>query len=692
MQTRFSLSILSLFTMSLTCVHAAEEAKVEPVSAEMLEQIVVTANRSNQTLYEQILPANVLSQDRLLLRIEPSLGETLNRLPGVSSSYFAPGSSRPILRGLGDDRVRMLQNGTSLLDVSNVSPDHAVTVDPLSLQSIEVVRGPATLLYGPNTIGGVVNVIDNRIAEKRFTGSYPQGRVDIMGGTADNSLTESAEFNWGTGPWVYHLDIFHRETENIEIPGFARSAAQRALDDPGDPQPFGKLPNSFSNSEGLGLGVSHVFDKGFLGFSYSGINSDYGTVGEPDVFIDLEQRRWDVRGAVYEPNVFLREMRFNFGYTDYTHTEFEGSDVGTLFNTDGFNGRLEFLHQAIAGFEGTFGYEVQSTDFSANGDEAFLPSVETQKHSLFFFEEKQAGKARFQFGARYDHHSNESMTSVAFGPGLNRDMGVFSTSAGIIYNLTENYAATASAAYTQRPPTYVEMFADGPHAATGTFEVGNANLDQEQSFSLDLSIRKKQGWITGTASTFFYRFNDYINLGNTGATDPIDDLPIFAFAATDADFYGFELESVFHLFGAVTAPDDDQQTTAATAGEDRLDMILRADFVHAEDRSSGDALPRIPPFRLSTAFEYARGPLTASVEGQYSAEQNRTADFELPTDSFFLINAGISYKTRLAGLDSLCYLRGVNLTNEEARLSTSFLKDVAPLAGRGVITGIRLTF
>ena len=685
-------SFLSVLAISLTWVHSAEQPEEATIPSEILDQVVVTANRSDQTLYEQILPANVLSDDRLLLRIEPTLGETLNRLPGVSSTYFAPGSSRPVLRGMGDDRVRMLQNGTSLIDVSNVSPDHAVTVDPLSVQSIEVVRGPATLIYGPNTLGGVVNVIDNRIAEERFSGTHPKGRIDFMGGTADNSLSQSAEFNWGQGPWVFHLDLFNRETENIDIPGFARSSAQRALDDPSVPQPYGTLPNSFTNSEGLGLGASHIFENGYLGFSFSGMNSDYGTVGEPDVTIDLEQRRWDMRGAVYEPLNFLREIRFNFGYSDYTHTEFEGSEVGTVFDTEGFNGRVEFMHKAVAGYEGTFGYEIQFTDFAAAGEEAFLPGVDTQRHALFFFEEKEWGRARFQFGARYDHHSNESLSSDRFGPGQDVDMGAFSASTGVIYEITEDYAASFSLAYTQRPPTYVELFANGPHKATSTVEIGDVDLDREESFSADFSIRKKNGWVTGSAGAFFYRFNDYINLSDTGDTDPDEELPIFVFDPINADFYGFELETIFHLLGPVTAAKDDEQTVAVSEREQRLDLILRADCVHAENRDSGDALPRIPPFRIGTTFEYEKGPLTASIEGQYAAEQNRTADFELPTDSYFLINAGISYRTEIAGMDSTCYVRGVNLTDEEARLSTSFLKDVAPLAGRGVIAGIRVAF
>lgn len=690
----YSLSLILSASLPAQDLGQNTDQEFPPIST--LDTLVITGNRSGQTLFEQIQPASVLSGTDLLIKLEPTLGQTLDREPGVSSTYFGPGASRPILRGLGDDRVRILQNGTSLIDVSNVSPDHAIAADPLSISKLEIIRGPASLLYGPNTIGGVVNVIDRRIAEEGFSGTYPSGKFDFSAGSADNSLSESGEITWGYGPLVFHLDGFHRNTENIDIPGFARSAQLRATDPPGTGQPRGTLPNSFTDSEGAGFGASYIFEKGYIGFSYSGVNSDYGTVGEPDVTIGLDQRRWESRGAVYEPVDWLREINFKLGYSDYTHTEFEGPDVGTVFEIEGFNGRLEFLHAEIAGFEGAFGYEGQSSDFSALGDEAFLPPVTTDTNSLFFFEEKEIGKTRFQFGARYDHQSSDTESNPAFGPGLSRDFNAFSASAGIVYNPVEDYAVSFSLAYTQRPPTYVELYANGPHVATNTFEIGDPDIGKEEAFSLDLSVRKKSGRVTGSISGFYYRFNDYINLNDTGAVDPIDGLPVFAYQGIDADFYGGEIEATFHLLSEVeTAPEPDAKTGVAASypsSNSRLDLILRADYVHAENRATGEAIPRIPPFRTSATLEYGNGPFTAAIEGQYAAKQDETANFELPTDAYFLLGASVSYQVSLGNVDSTFYIRGVNLTDEEARLSTSFLKDVAPLAGRGVVAGIRAEF
>ena len=655
----------------------AQDQELPPISE--LETLVVTGNRSGQTLFEQIQPASVLTGTDLLLNSGSTLGETLKNQPGVSSTSFAPGASRPIIRGLGEDRIRILQNGTSVIDVSNVSPDHAVAADPLSFKSVEIVRGPGTLLYGPNTVGGVVNVIDDRIPEERFEGEYPTGSFGARGGTADNSIAETGSIKWGFGPLVFRLDAFRSDSEDIDIPGFARTAELRASDPRGADEARGTLPNSFSSTEGAGFGASYIFDKGFVGVSYSGYNATYGTVGEEDVTIGLRQRRWDLRSKVYEPTNWLREIDFKAGYSDYTHTEFEGQEVGTVFEIEGFNARTEFLHEEIAGFEGAFGYEIQSTDFSALGDEAFLPPTESVTNSLFLFEEYGLGKTRLQFSARYDHQSHESQTNAAFGNGQDLDFDAFSASVGAIYSPVEEYAFSATLSYTQRPPTYVELFANGPHVATGTIEIGDPTLDTEDALSLDISARKKYGRITGSINAFYYRFSDFISLQPTGVVDAEDNLPVFAYEAVDAEFYGVELESTYHIL----APLEED-----SALDERLDLILSADFVHAEDRDSGEPIPRIPPLRTGLALEYANGPWLARIDADYAADQDRNANFETETDSYFLLSTSLSYQTQIGAVDTTFYVKATNLTDEEARLSTSVLKDVSPIAGRGIVFGI----
>jgi iron complex outermembrane receptor protein len=684
---------IGLITVT-TSISIAQETSKPDGNAVMLDEIVVTANPLVQTLFEQVQPASILDGDDLLLDMQPTLGETLKQQPGVSSTYFGPGASRPIIRGLGDDRVRILQNGTSMLDVSNVSPDHASSADPLSVSAIEVVRGPATLLYGPNSIGGVVNVIDERIPQERFTGTYPSGKVATSVGSVNDLFNQSGAVTWGAGNIVFHLDAFHSESGDLEIPGYARSAPLRKSD-PVSPEPRGTLPNSATESTGGGVGASYVWDGGYLGFSYSGLDSDYGTVAEPDVTIDLRQRRWDMRGAVFSPLPGIKEINYKFGYSNYDHTEFEGCDVGTRFEIDGYNGRIELLHEKTGPFEGALGFESQYSEFSALGDEAFLPPVDNQVNSAFFFEEIPLDAVRLQFGARYDYQTSDSRTHASFGPGIARDFNAFSVSAGVVYNPTDDYAVTLSTAYTQRPPTYVELFADGPHVATGTFEAGDPDLGTEDSLSLDLSLRKRAGRVTGSISGFYYRFNDFINLAPTGNFDLVDALPIYDYSPIGATFYGGEIETTFHLLEPAVAPPvtDSKNILSVTPAVSRqLDLTLGADYVHAEDRSTGEPIPRIPPFRLRAALDFTQGAFGAGLEGVYAAAQDRHADDELPTDGYFLLNASVSYNFDLGGLNTYVYLKGANLTNETARESTSFLKDIAPLPGRGVVVGLRTEF
>ena len=691
----FSVFYLISLLIHTTNPSAFAQNPIETSSAVLtkLDEMVITASPFDLTLFQQVQPATVLKDQNLLLKMQPTLGESLNNEPGVSSTWFGPGASRPIIRGLGDDRVRILQNGISVLDVSNVSPDHAVASDPLSIRAVEVVRGPATLLYGPNTIGGVINVIDDRIPQERFDGAYPTGKFQSSVGSADDLFSQSGDITWGSGPIVFHIDGFNSATNDLDIPGFARSAAQLEAD-PMIPEPRDTLPNSATETKGAGLGGSYIWKGGFLGFSYSGVDSHYGTVAEPDVTIDMQQRRWDMRGAIYAPQSWIAEINYKLGYSDYEHAELEGNEVGTIFQIEGYDGRVELLHQKTDLLEGAVGFESQGSKFSALGEEAFLPAVETNVNSIFFFEEIPLDQLRLQFGARYDRQANDSEANAVFGPGLSREFNAFSTSTGIVWNPTDDYAIALSFAHTQRPPSYVELFADGPHVATGTFERGDPNLGTEDSFSVDLSLRKRTGRIAGSISGFYYHFNDFISLQPSGLLDPEDSLPIYDYRPIGAIFSGGEIETTFHLLEAARdTPEGGSASPAAIpASVERLDLILGVDYVHAEDRNTGEPIPRIAPLRTRVALDYSIGKFDARLECLFAAAQHRHAEYELPTDGYFLLNASSSYNLPIGGLATTIFLKGVNLTNEEARQSSSFLKDMAPMPGRGVVLGLRVDF
>ena len=688
---------------------SAQTAAVE------MDEVVISSTPLGRTLFQQAQPVSVLGGRELAEGLQASLGDTLAKLPGVASTGFAPGASRPVIRGLGEDRIRILNNGVNVLDVSSVSPDHAVTIDPLLMEKVEVVRGPASLLYGPNGVGGVVNVLDGRIPETRVDpgpGGLPvRGKLDSGYGSTSELWSGAGQLDVGLGPVVIHLDGFRREADDLRIPGDARGARLQQISplEAGEKEAHGHLPNSFTGSEGGAVGASYIWDKGFFGASYSFLNSTYGTVAEESVTIDLEQERWNGRGAFYTPFAGVKEIKYGFGYSDYTHTEFEGPEVGTLFQIEGYDSRVELEHEPLGPFEGALGYQTNHSNFSALGAEALLPPVRSDSHAVFVFEEIAAGDLRWQLGLRYDHTAVQSRIYGDFGQGKDLRFDALSGSVGVVWTLPQDYSVAFNAAFTQRAPTYVELLADGPHLATGAFERGDAALDLEQSIGLDLTLRKTSGFVTGSAGVFYNRFSDFIGLFPTGDSflfgedGEFEELPVFAYEALDADFMGGEVETTFHLLAPAEAPATaaggkktvGKLPTAVAAGgasAARLDLELQADYVYTELRGEGGSLPRIPPFRTSAALVLGYKKFTARLEGQYSAAQTRTAEFELPTDSFFMLHAGLSYRVLAGPVTMDVFVRGTNLLDEEARMHTSFIKDIAPMAGRGVMAGLTASF
>ena len=666
-----------------------------------MDTIVVVSTPLGRTLFEQAQPVSILSGERLRLQLQPTLGDTLASTPGVSSSYFGPAAGRPIIRGLDGDRIRVLQNGVNTIDASATSVDHAVSFDPVNVEKIEVVRGPATLFYGANAIGGVVNVIDGRIPDERIAEPM-RGSVSGRYGSVNTERGGAFTLEGGIGGFAWHLEGYKSATLDLSIPGYARSAQLRARDPrpPGEKEASGVLPNSALRTEGLSGGASYIWEDGYFGAAYSGFHTNYGIVTEPNVTIDMKQRRFDARGAFFDPFPHIKAINYRFGAADYTHTEFEGAETGTVFKNEGYDGRIEVLHHRLGLFEGGLGYQTERSDFSAFGAEAFLPPVVTTTNSVFVFEELVLDPVRVQAGVRYDHITAGAEAAPAFGPARSRTFNDLSGSLGLVYSPVEAYAVALSASYSQRAPTYQELYADGPHVATGAFEVGDSGLPVEQSLSLDLSLRKKTGRVTGALSLFYTRFEDFVGLFATGESDEEEGeepLPVYAYEATTAQFFGGELEVVFHLLEPLESPapttGKDAKTISAPARpRPVLDLELKADYVNATDLSNDTPLPRIPPFRASAALAFSYERLGARLETQYVARQGRTADFELPTEAFYLLNASLTYRLSTGPAAWDVFVKGTNLTNQEARLSTSFLKDIAPLGGRGIVVGLKADF
>lgn len=648
-----------------------------------LDEVVVSSSPLPQTLFESAQPVSVLSGEELVVKSQGSLGDTLGSEAGVASSSFGPGAARPVIRGLGGDRIRVLENGVGTQDISSVSPDHAVTIESSLVERIEVLRGPAALLYGTSAVGGVVNVFDRRIAEKVPDGPV-SGVVEVRGQSVDTARAGLFNLDVPVGKVVFHLDGFKRRTDDIDIPGYARTPALRASQPLDYPEPKGKLPWSDTDTDNLTLGTSYIFDssligKGFIGAAVSDYNTNYGVPnGEEDISIDAQRRRVDVRGGVRETGGFIESGTVRLGITDYNHTEFEGEEAGTKFTQDSFEGRIDLKHAALGPVSGSWGVQLQDSSFKAIGEEAFQPPTDTTTYSLFALEEVDLSKTvTFQVGGRYDFANLDSdgFTSEP-SDNVSRSFDTFSQSSGVVWEFINDYSAALNVAHTERAPNGQELFADGPHVATGAFEVGDSELGLERSLGTDLTLRKNAGVFRGSIGGFYNHFWNYIALNPTGEED--DDLPVYRFEAVNADFIGLESQV------ALYAIDEPGHTWS---------FDLQPDYVWAQDRDNNTPLPRTTPFRVKAGMTVEKRDIgRARFEVQQVFSQERVANFETTTDGFTMVNLYLSRDVTLANQKVELFLRGTNLLNEKARNHVSFIKDVAPMPGAAALVGMRVHF
>ncbi|MBS0657490.1 MAG: TonB-dependent receptor [Verrucomicrobia bacterium] len=675
------------------------------------DRVTVTGSAIPGTIFDAARPITALEQPELQTKVVGSLGETLADEPGLRSTSHGPGASRPIIRGLDSNRIRILADGAGVFDVSNTSPDHGVSLEPLALTRIEILRGPAALLYGTNAVGGVVNATSSRIPRAPIEVPLT-GAIESSFTSATNGRSVAGLFEGGSRGFNWHLDASAREADDYAIPGFARSAALRAAD-PLPNEVRGTLPDSALDTKQIAGGFSYAGKRGYLGFSASAYRSLYGVPGfEEGVSIKLNQARYDVSGRLDQPFAGFKALSFSAAVGRYRHQEISAEEgVGTLFKNRGYEARLELRNEPLAGFEGLLGAQLQHSNFAALGEEAFQQPTRTTNLAFFLFQARRFGPVRLELGARYeravvksslfaDREDEDSRFAVR------RTFDSFSGSLGLVWNPNDDYALAASLSYTQRPPTGQELFADGPHLATGQYEVGTPGLGLERSLALDVSLRKRTGRVTGSISAFYYRFRGYVDLTNSGARFVNDefDLPVFRFAGLPADFMGFEAEAQIHLLAPVTveragtatskaAEVADPKTVKPTAPGERVCYLeLRADYVRAENRSTNEALPRIPPLRLGAGLVYRQKALSARIDYRHIFRQNRVAAFETPTEGYDDLSASVQYEFQTRAVTWTAFVKGTNLTNAEQRVHSSFLKDVTPLPGRGVTVGLRAAF
>lgn len=678
-------SILSTVTLCSALITSHALAQDEKRT---LGEVIVTANPLERSSDKLSQPVTVLSQDNLLDKLQPTIGETLSQEPGIRSTYFGPNASRPVIRGLQGDQITILQNGIDNMDASVASVDHNVAIDPLSVEKIEVIRGPAALLYGSKAVGGVVNVIDNRIPNQRIDEKVT-GVSDVRHNSVNNERAGSVLLEGGVGDYAWHFNGFKRITDNMEIPGYARSAALRASEphDADEGEERGTVSNTQSNNGGLTVGLSRFFDKGYIGASITNYDSNYGIIGHEDddgghsdhekITLDMKQQRLDIAGAYEKPTALIKEIKYKIGFSDYEHTELEGTTIGNLFKNRGYSSRVEMVHHKISNFEGALGLQANKSEFSASGEEAFIPPTETYTHSAFLFEEMDLGQLSLQIGGRLELQKIDVTQTTNFEDSKSRNDLTGNASLGLVYQLPQDYVAAISTSYSQRAPNAQELYANGAHLSTQSYEVGNQDLNVQKSFGLDLSLRKNAGLMTGEVNVFYNYFQNFITLANSGDEDTTSHLPIYNYVNLPAEFFGAELKTTFK---------------APNIGQHKLAFEIRGDYVEARNRKTSQHLPRISPARVGTSAIYHYQKFGFKLDVDYSFSQNNLAENETATGGYTMINAGLHYDLDVGATTSKLYVKGTNLLNEEARNHVSFLKDQIPLAGRSVMIGIRTIF
>ncbi len=651
-----------------------------------LAPIFVTANPLGAT--QLIAPTAQLSGDALTRRQADSLGETLDGLPGVSTTTYGPMVGRPIIRGMDGDRVRLLQNGVAAFDASSLSYDHAVPQEPLSVERIEIVRGPAALLYGGNAIGGVVNTIDNRIPREAVDGL--SGALDARYGGPNSVRAGAAQVEGGNGRFAFHVDAFDHETGTLRTPGFARSGRQRALDGADVAQPDGSVPNSDGRMHGGAVGGAYTWADGYAGLSYSGYESDYGSVAESDVRLRMRQQRVAVASEARNLRGPFSQLKFDFAYSDYRHKEIQDGQTGTTFSNHGYEARIEARHRKLGPFEGALGVQLSQNTFSALGGEALVPTTQTTNVALFGLEEWRVSDAlKLSVGGRVEHVKLDPAPAgdEKFAGAQARSFNAGSVSAGALFALTPRWSVAGNVAYTERAPTFYELYAHGPHDATGQYLIGNPDAAKEKAVSTDLALRYASGPNRGSIGVFYNRFMNYLTEFNTGRIVDEEGNPVASggdgtldeavYRGVRAEFYGIELDGSWRVF--------------ERRGH-RVDLALTADYTHARNVDTGEPLPRIAPLRATLAADYGYGPFGARAQLTHAWAQHRVPENDLPTDCYTSLGVMLTYSFRMGPTHWLAWLRGDNLTNQDIRFASSVVRDFAPQGGRSVMAGLRTTF
>ncbi|HAF54587.1 MAG TPA: TonB-dependent receptor [Thauera sp.] len=634
-------------------------------------------------------PVSVLAGDELVRRRAATLGETLAGEPGIAASHFGAGASRPIIRGMDGPRVKLLSDGSEIMDASTISPDHAVAIEPMLSEQIEVLRGPSALAYGGGAIGGVVNVLDRRVPTA-VPERGVEGSVELRADSVANGVAGAFEVTAGSGNLAFHAEGLKRDARDYRV---------------GSGWDHSRVEGSYNQTETGSLGVSWVGERGYLGLAFTRQQNEYGLPGhsheyeachphgnhlhcghhgEEDEhehdhdehggtpYVKLDSDRWDLRGELLEPFPGFTRARLRASYTDYGHDEIEQDEgidsVGTRFRSKASDARVELEHAPLGGWRGVLGLQTGRRDFRADGDEAYVPPTVTTRHAAFLIEEYTLADWRFEAGLRHEWQDIDVDSSTQ----RDRSHRGNSVSLGAVWNFAPQYSLGMTLSRTQRLPTAEELYARGLHMATSTWERGNPELKAETANNVDLALRKLAGPTTFSVSVFHNRIDDYIH---ARTLDAHEDFQLIEYAQRDASFTGIE--------GAI------RQQLDATFG-----LTLFGDYVRAKlEAGDGDRdLPRIPAHRVGLRLDAKWNAWRAEAEVYRVGRQDDVAEFERETPGYNMVNVGLSYNGRYNTTPWQVYVKGNNLGNQLAYAHTSFIKNAAPLEGRNLSLGVRVSF
>jgi len=675
------ISIYTLTTVALLSVQMSlAESKLDPL---IIESNIFN-NHSNSSYST---PVKVLNREDIEKKNTTTLGEAINYEPGISSSYFAPGTSRTIIRGQNNHRILLMENGADIADVSDISADHTVSIETINADRIEILRGPATLRYGPGAVGGVINVINHRIPQTLH--EQPLNlNVQLDHATVSNAETAAAEINGSIDNFSWHFDAMTRNSDDYDIKGYA---------DEDEREDKGKLVNSDVDTDNYAIGGSFINENYLFGLSFSKLDSDYGLPGghghhdgggeEAGVRVDLKQNRYDTHLEWFQPFANIESILLRSTYNDYKHNELEGDAriIATTFNNESRDTRLEFVQHFNEQQHNAFGLHYIDREFSSLGEEAFIQPVDEDRIGIFAITKNTFSQWDIELGARYDHTDYDAETAH------DKDFSTASISIGLINYVNEDTEISFSAGLSERAPHNAALYAEGAHLATATYETGNIDLDHETSYHFDIGIHRQIHLFDWQLNAFYNYIDKYIYLANTdqdndGIADLVDENGVLAvdgeltnglYSNHDAYFYGFEGQLNANLYSTTTT---------------QYDARLFADYVRAKFDDELGNVPRISPARLGVTLSAQYDQWNAEIDNIFVSKQTKTARLETNTDSYFMMNARLSRTLRLDNTDVKFFIHAENLLDDDARQHTSLQKETVPLPGRNINLGISLSY